>query len=354
MDFAPLPTFEVYIDETLVSSRRRIIKLKSTKSRYNKVKDTNSETSENKENIPPYPTTGSSSSNKKKKSSNHQGQGPTSARTPFAAKHIKKAGTRSKGTVSQDPAFRMVREMLEAEERAANQIARDLTQSPLADASAAYIPEGAFCNYTFAGRGLSAEEKRVKLLEIFHETKDFYQLKELEKLGPKMKGIVSQSVKEVLQSLVDDGLVQSDKVGSSNFFWSFPSQKGAMIKNRLNAAQKQQESLDSNISEIKNLIEQEKVMRRETPERAEKLVTLARMKSEISQLQKELSEYGACDPVQVEAKRRAVMLAHEAAVRWTDNFSILRADFLRRTGVDWANLQVYLGIRDLDEYESIE
>lgn len=59
-----------------------------------------------------------------------------------------------------------------------------------------------------APRGLSAEEKRVRLLEIFHETvrvkpsrgnimlnlaffsqKDFYQLKELEKLGPKMKGI---------------------------------------------------------------------------------------------------------------------------------------------------------------------
>ena len=28
--------------------------------------------------------------------------------------------------------------------------------------------------------------------------------------------LVSQSVKEVLQSLVDDGLVQMDKIGSSN------------------------------------------------------------------------------------------------------------------------------------------
>jgi hypothetical protein len=68
------------------------------------------------------------------------------------------------------------------------------------------------------------------------------QLKELEKLGPKMKGIgeiwlffhgivhfffltrvfmflVSQSVKEVLQSLVDDNLVQMDKIGSSNCRW---------------------------------------------------------------------------------------------------------------------------------------
>ena len=61
------------------------------------------------------------------------------------------------------------------------------------------------------------------------------KLKELEKMAPKMKGIgtpyiiwkektcspslstvVSQSVKEVLQSLVDDGLVQGDKIGSSN------------------------------------------------------------------------------------------------------------------------------------------
>lgn len=41
--------------------------------------------------------------------------------------------------------------------------------------------------YSQAPRGLSAEEKRVKLLEIFHESKDFYQLKELEKLGPKLK-----------------------------------------------------------------------------------------------------------------------------------------------------------------------
>ncbi|KDN47205.1 hypothetical protein RSAG8_03684, partial [Rhizoctonia solani AG-8 WAC10335] len=32
-----------------------------------------------------------------------------------------------------------------------------------------------------APRGLSAEDKRVKLVELFHETRDFYQLKELER-----------------------------------------------------------------------------------------------------------------------------------------------------------------------------
>ena len=64
----------------------------------------------------------------------------------------------------------------------------------------------------------------------------FFQLKELEKLAPKTKGIgknissiailsnlindknllVTQSVKEVLQSLIDNDLVSFDKIGTSN------------------------------------------------------------------------------------------------------------------------------------------
>lgn len=40
------------------------------------------------------------------------------------------------------------------------------------------------------------------------------QLKELEKSGPK-KGVITQSVKDVLQTLVDDDLVFKDKIGTS-------------------------------------------------------------------------------------------------------------------------------------------
>ncbi len=31
------------------------------------------------------------------------------------------------------------------------------------------------------------------------------------------------SVKEILQSLVDDDLVDTDRIGTSNYFWAFPS-----------------------------------------------------------------------------------------------------------------------------------
>ncbi|KAH1131920.1 hypothetical protein J1N35_003298 [Gossypium stocksii] len=63
-------------------------------------------------------------------------------------------------------------------------------------------------------QGLSLEEKREKILQIFYESQDFFLLKELEKLGPKT-GVITQPVKDVVQSLVDDDLVSKDKIGTS-------------------------------------------------------------------------------------------------------------------------------------------
>ncbi|KAI0266778.1 meiotic nuclear division protein 1 [Gloeopeniophorella convolvens] len=195
-----------------------------------------------------------------------------------------------------------------------------------------------------APRGLSAEEKRVKLLEIFHDTKDFFQLKELEKLGPKMKGIVSQSVKEVLQSLVDDDLVQTDKVGASNFFWSFPSQRGAITQNRLDAARETLAASEKQLADLQASLAAERAARPESDKRAAALARLANATRELGALQAEFAAYGACDPVKVEEKRRAVTLAREAALRHTDNYVILMSHFTRQHGVDAQDVRAYLGV----------
>ncbi|KAI9572054.1 meiotic nuclear division protein 1 [Boletus coccyginus] len=202
-----------------------------------------------------------------------------------------------------------------------------------------------------APRGLSAEEKRVKLLEIFHESKDFYQLKELEKLGPKLKGIVSQSVKEVLQSLVDDGLVQGDKIGSSNFFWSFPSQRGSILRNRLDKAKDAKKNHEFQVAELGAALDRERGLRPESVTRTSALQKVAEGRQQIVALEKELEAYGACDPVKVEEKKRAITLAHEAAVRWTDNYSILLAYFTRQNGVDAQEIRRFLEVGE--DYEDI-
>jgi transposase len=68
----------------------------------------------------------------------------------------------------------------------------------------------------------TADEKRTLMLQFFQEKKEFYTLKELETLIPKECGIIHQAVKDVLQSLIDDDLVHTDKIGTAVYFWSFP------------------------------------------------------------------------------------------------------------------------------------
>jgi len=88
-------------------------------------------------------------------------------------------------------------------------------------------------------KGLSLEDKRKRMMEIFYESKDVFLLKDIEKIAPKTKGITSMSVKEVLTSLVDDGLVDTDKIGTSVYFWAFPSKASQARKRKLeNSEQK--------------------------------------------------------------------------------------------------------------------
>ena len=39
----------------------------------------------------------------------------------------------------------------------------------------------------------------------------------------KEKGITSMSVKEIVTSLVDDSMVDTEKIGTCVYFWAFPS-----------------------------------------------------------------------------------------------------------------------------------
>lgn len=47
------------------------------------------------------------------------------------------------------------------------------------------------------------------------------------------------TVKEVLQSLVDDNMVDCERVGTSNYYWAFPSKALNARKHKLEELQKQ-------------------------------------------------------------------------------------------------------------------
>ena len=116
-------------------------------------------------------------------------------------------------------------------------------------------------------RGLSLEEKQERVLEIFHTKKDVFLLKELEKIAYKEKGVVTQSVKDVVQSLVDDDLISSDKIGSSIYYWGFPSSALVLKKNKLADLTNNLQKCSSKLDSVRNSLNDEASGKKDTPER---------------------------------------------------------------------------------------
>nr|CAD1817421.1 unnamed protein product [Ananas comosus var. bracteatus] len=118
------------------------------------------------------------------------------------------------------------------------------------------------------------------------------------------KGVISQSVKDVVQSLVDDDLVLKDKIGTSVYFcWNliFPAVGRDSRKQRDNL----------------------KKGREEFDEREAALEELKAVELQHKKLNEELAYYADNDPAALEALKNAIEIAHSAANRWTGNELLL-------------------------------
>jgi len=167
------------------------------------------------------------------------------------------------------------------------------------------------------------------MLEIFYESRDVYQLKDLEKIAPKLKGITSMSVKDVVTSLVDDGMVDTDKIGTSVYFWAFPSKVYSGKKRKI-------DQLNENISQVekraKILSDQLAVAaegREETNDRTQLLERLGNAEAEHLELQAKLALYAENDPTVIKQKEVEGRKAVECANRWTDNIFAMQ-DWIKK------------------------
>ncbi|XP_044536769.1 meiotic nuclear division protein 1 homolog [Gracilinanus agilis] len=199
-------------------------------------------------------------------------------------------------------------------------------------------------------KGLSAEEKRTRMMEIFFETKDVFQLKDMEKIAPKEKGITAMSVKEVLQSLVDDGMVDSERIGTSNYFWAFPSKALHAKKRKLETLSAQFSEGNQKKENLQQSINRAKIGRQDTEERTVLSKELTSLRQQKEKLKAELEKYRECDPEVVEEIRQANKVAKEAANRWTDNIFAIKSWAKRKFGFEESKIDKNFGIPEDFDY----
>lgn len=157
------------------------------------------------------------------------------------------------------------------------------------------------------------------MLELFYESNEFFQMKELEKIAPKQKGIVPQSVKEVTQLLVDEGLVECEKIGTFVCYWAFPSQAAVIRKKQLENLDEGIANAESKLEEVKADIEKAKKGKEASDERKEMETQIVNLQMKQKVLKEKLEELSEQGPEAIARLEEEMNKARDAANRWTDN-----------------------------------
>ncbi|XP_059488858.1 meiotic nuclear division protein 1 homolog [Neocloeon triangulifer] len=190
---------------------------------------------------------------------------------------------------------------------------------------------------------VTLEEKRVRMLEIFHESLDVFELKQLETIAPKQKGIVASSVKTVLQVLVDDGLIETDKDGGLVYFWSFPSNVISNLQKRANQKEKRLAELKTKVESLKEKKRALSQSEEGAAARQSKLDTLKALRGKVAELEPEVQKLQENDPETCEIYKAA-------ANRWADNVYATTSWLRDKFGLEQAAVKKQFGIPEELEY----
>ena len=176
----------------------------------------------------------------------------------------------------------------------------------------------------------TAQDKRLTVLKLFHESAEPWLLKDMEKAAAK-RGVVFQAVKDVVQSLVDDSLVHMDKVGTSNWFWSFPGAADAAVRARLEAVELEAAQVDAETRDISARVEKAEAECPETEDRVAARAALESAEALHECLTAEEAKFASGDDAMFRTMRSATPMAKEAANRWTDNVFALKSWVEKKT-----------------------
>lgn len=197
---------------------------------------------------------------------------------------------------------------------------------------------------------MSAEEKRKVILDIYHSTKAVYTEKEILALVTKA-GVSSGTAADVNTSLVDDDLVDKEKIGGSNFFWSFPGKKDRMLQLEHEKTLVEIEVSKTKIAEAEaKLADAKRGREDEDGERPKKLARLGELKKMKESMEVELGKLKENDPQALANLEKELKLVTEAANRWTDNVFLCKSYLTKKRGITNKEAWKLLGVSPEFDY----
>ncbi len=158
-------------------------------------------------------------------------------------------------------------------------------------------------------------------------------------------GVNANSIPEIHQSLVDDGLVEKEKIGGSNYCWAFKAKKDRLAQKEYQKTLELIQQLKPQVEEASAQLADAKRGREEDGDaRATKLRRLVELESRKSQIQAELETLKENDPAALADLEKELKLVTEAANRWTDNIFECKSYLIKKRGMEKKDAMKILGI----------
>jgi DNA-binding Lrp family transcriptional regulator len=198
--------------------------------------------------------------------------------------------------------------------------------------------------------GVSAEEKRRRIQELFMEKPYIFSTKELETTVAKRTGISSMIIKDIVKEMADESLIDTAKVGISSCFWRFRTKATAQAQLEYDDALAKHEAAEQALTEARTALTQAEIDRDDTTERQQAIREFAQVRSELAAVNAQLAAAAEFDPVSMQTRRDALAVAIDAANRWTDNIYSVRSYCEKQLGVPRSDLNPALGINDGFDY----
>ncbi|CRH01309.1 meiotic nuclear division protein 1, putative [Plasmodium relictum] len=196
-------------------------------------------------------------------------------------------------------------------------------------------------------KGKSNDDKKLILFDIMLQSESFFILKELEVLAQK-RGVRSIFVKDLLQQLVDDNKVKSEKVGLQNVFWVLKTEESSNLENKYQKLKEKKEEYEEIIKTEKDGYDQlvntlkfsEEELKNKIEEVNELIHILDRKKIELEKLKK--TDIKEIEKMQIQNK-----CAVESIHRWNNNIFIVKQWIQNRTDKPGEIVDRLLGIKDI-------
>jgi Leucine zipper with capping helix domain len=134
----------------------------------------------------------------------------------------------------------------------------------------------------------------------------------------------------------------SDKIGSANFFWSFPSKSYQDRKTALENLTSALGRSRSSVEEVKTLIHEQSTDR-QAIDRPAKMARLEQLKRREVEIDNILEASKANDPEELKRVKRCVEGNIDGANRWTDNIWVVKKYLTKKKGMQ--GKEVYAKIR---------